>query len=316
MQAARVVISYHYPCPDGIFAALAAHIYHAQHKHPVRWVPNTVYKPCSVQQMNLQKDEHLFMLDYIGPPGFAAEAAKHCGRVIVLDHHKTAAESLADRQQLPHNMDIVLDMKRSGAVIARDYFKPQLTAEQDEMFAYIQDADLWQWQLPSTKQFHAGLAEIGLEYDCNKNPQIFQQLLQLTVASTIERGQQALAEQQKLVAAVLEMAFPIALGGHDASDTQPGWGRCLAVQVSQAVAKHRSALGNALAEKSRQTGLRACGAVVYREPDMAPDMAKVSLRSLGREDTTAVSQAFGGGGHRNASSCIISQADFDRWRCQ
>lgn len=63
----------------------------------------------------------------------------------------------------------------------------QLTAEQDEMFAYIQDADLWQWQLPSTKQFHAGLAEIGLEYDCNKNPQIFQQLLQLTVASTIER---------------------------------------------------------------------------------------------------------------------------------
>lgn len=162
------------------------------------------------------------------------------------------------------------------------------------------------------------------------------------------QGQQALAEQQKLVAAVLEMAFPIALGGHDASDTQPGWGRCLAVQVSQAVAKHRSALGNALAEKSRQTGLRACGAVVYREastvpvmmrhksfqlalsnscswhaspiaamqPDMAPDMAKVSLRSLGREDTTAVSQAFGGGGHRNASSCIISQADFDRWRCQ
>ncbi len=45
----------------------------------------------------------------------------------MLDHHKTAAESLADRQQLPHNMDIVLDMKRSGAVIARDYFKPQVS---------------------------------------------------------------------------------------------------------------------------------------------------------------------------------------------
>ena len=69
------------------------------------------------------------------------------------------------------------------------------------------------------------------------------------------QGQQALAEQQKLVAAVLEMAFPIALGGHDASDTQPGWGR-------------------ALAEKSRQTGLRACGAVVYREASTVPVMMR------------------------------------------
>ena len=63
----------------------------------------------------------------------------------------------------------------------------QLTADQDDIFAYIQDADLWQWQLPSSKQFQAGLAGFGLEYDCNKNPQIFQQLLQLTVASIIQR---------------------------------------------------------------------------------------------------------------------------------
>ena len=54
MQAARAVVSYHYPCPDGIFAALAAHLHFAQHKQPVRWVPNTVYRPWSVQQMNLQ----------------------------------------------------------------------------------------------------------------------------------------------------------------------------------------------------------------------------------------------------------------------
>ena len=47
--------------------------------------------------------------------------------MIVLDHHKTAAESLADKQQLPLNMDVLLDMKRSGAVIARDYFKPQVS---------------------------------------------------------------------------------------------------------------------------------------------------------------------------------------------
>ena len=40
---------------------------------------------------------------------------------------------------------------------------------------------------------------------------------------------------------------------------------------------------------------------------------KVSLRSIGDEDTTAVSQAFGGGGHRNASSFVTETAVFERW---
>ena len=41
---------------------------------------------------------------------------------------------------------------------------------------------------------------------------------------------------------------------------------------------------------------------------------KVSLRSIGDEDTTAVSQAFGGGGHKNASSFITDTAVFEGWR--
>ncbi len=40
---------------------------------------------------------------------------------------------------------------------------------------------------------------------------------------------------------------------------------------------------------------------------------KVSLRSIGDEDTTVVSQAFGGGGHRNASSFIVDTIDFETW---
>lgn len=40
---------------------------------------------------------------------------------------------------------------------------------------------------------------------------------------------------------------------------------------------------------------------------------KVSLRSIGDADTTVISQAFGGGGHRNASSFIVATVDFDTW---
>lgn len=45
-----------------------------------------------------------------------------------------------------------------------------------------------------------------------------------------------------------------------------------------------------------------------------PSQIKCSLRSLGQEDTTAVSEAYGGGGHRNASSFITSVAEFEGWR--
>lgn len=45
-----------------------------------------------------------------------------------------------------------------------------------------------------------------------------------------------------------------------------------------------------------------------------PTQIKCSLRSLGEEDTTPISEAHGGGGHRNASSFITSLTDFESWR--
>lgn len=44
-----------------------------------------------------------------------------------------------------------------------------------------------------------------------------------------------------------------------------------------------------------------------------PTKIKVSLRSIGDEDTTVVSQAYGGGGHKNASSFVTDIAEFESW---
>lgn len=52
----------------------------------------------------------------------------------MLDHHKTAAEQLADRSALPANVELDIDMSRSGATIARDYFKPAVDPKLDLMF--------------------------------------------------------------------------------------------------------------------------------------------------------------------------------------
>lgn len=45
----------------------------------------------------------------------------------------------------------------------------------------------------------------------------------------------------------------------------------------------------------------------------SPTKIKVSLRSIGDEDTTAVSQAYGGGGHKNASSFVTDVQEFENW---
>lgn len=49
-----------------------------------------------------------------------------CLRVIVLDHHKTAIEMLTPSEAHCPNLDLQLDINRSGATIALDYFKPQV----------------------------------------------------------------------------------------------------------------------------------------------------------------------------------------------
>jgi hypothetical protein len=69
-----------------------------------------------------QADDTVYFLDYTGPAGFPEEVAGRASQVIVLDHHKTAQETLVGRSDRPANLHIEIDMHRSGATIARDYF--------------------------------------------------------------------------------------------------------------------------------------------------------------------------------------------------
>ena len=56
------------------------------------------------------------------------------------------------------NCTVNLDMDRSGATMALDHWKPTgLTDTQRQLFLYVEDADLWQWKLPESKEFHAGV---------------------------------------------------------------------------------------------------------------------------------------------------------------
>ncbi|CAN4085407.1 unnamed protein product [Withania somnifera] len=322
----KPAVLYHYPCPDGAFAALAAHLYFSSIGIAPLYFPNTVYSPLRVEDLPLNQIDHVYLLDFVGPSGFVHQLKSKVDCVIVLDHHKTARELLGGGTCVTENVSKVIDMDRSGATIAYDYFKEKLitgnnnkkAADSDapkngeydrvrRLFKYIEDRDLWRWKLPESKAFSSGLDDHNIEYDVNLNPSLFQQLLALDIKSVVEQGKISLSHKQKLIGEVLEQSFEIALGAG-------AFGCCLAVNADS-LSELRSELGNQLAVKSHNMKLRGIGAIVYKVPELVNnEILKVSLRSIGDEDTTSISQAFGGGGHRNASSFVLKSAEFENWK--
>ncbi|KAF9625340.1 hypothetical protein IFM89_021710 [Coptis chinensis] len=320
MKRAAAVL-YHYPCPDGAFAALAAHLYFSASSHPVLFFPNTVYDPIKPEDLPFDDIEEVYMLDFVGPSGFVGKISSLVKSVIILDHHKTALEMFSGQTSISENVTRIIDMERSGATIAYDYFKEKHTSkgfgselvprdkreQVNQLFKYIEDGDLWRWALQNSKAFSSGMKDLNIEFNVRSNPDLFEQLLALDPQSVISQGISSLSRKQNSINEVLNQSYKIALGGGL-------YGYCLAVNADSLL-ELRSELGHQLANKSHDQNLRGIGAVVYRVPELENDkLLKISVRSVGSEDTTPISQAFGGGGHQHASSFMLSSTEFERWK--
>jgi oligoribonuclease NrnB/cAMP/cGMP phosphodiesterase (DHH superfamily) len=119
-------------------------------------------------------------------------------RVTILDHHKTAFESLCGNSTLGQNVTKVIDMQRSGATIAFDFFRNKLLTEGGsgsgkdvaeikyvpdnkvetvhKLFKFIEDGDLWRWKIPNSKAFSSGLKDLNIEFNVNANSKLFDQV--------------------------------------------------------------------------------------------------------------------------------------------
>lgn len=325
----KAAVLYHYPCPDGAFAALAAHLYFSATAIPAVFFPNTVFDPIRIESLPLCELSDVYLLDFIGPSGFVAQLSSKVDSVTVLDHHKTALEIISENASDLKNVHKIIDMERSGATIAYDYFNEKLLRgtlldnngggfngkfllenkfeKVYRLFKLIEDGDLWRWALPQSKAFSSGLKDMNIEYNVTVNPSLFSQLMDLDPELLISLGKETLANKQKLIDEALDQSYKIALG-------RGLFGHCLAVSTD-CISQLRSELGHQLANKSRTLNLRGIGAVVYKVPELKNDqLLKISLRSIDLEDTTLISQKYGGGGHRNASSFLLSADEYIKWK--
>ena len=256
-------VIYHADCTDGFGAAYAAWKqlgnraeYHAcKHGTP----------PPDV------KGKVVAILDFSFNNATTKQMIEDAEGLIVIDHHKSAMVELHDISNTH------FDMTKSGAMLAWEFF--HVGKEPPKFISYIQDRDLWTWELPYSKEFAAAFDMVPFEFEefeKYEDDSVFD--------DAVKRGSYILAYSKTVVKKVCEKASARKLDEKDV----------LVVNASHWM----SEIGNRLAPD--------CDVAMIWYYDHADRLIKVSLRSFhDTVDVSEVAKKFGGGGHKKAAGFTL-----------
>lgn len=265
------VVLYHGPgCQDGFGAAFAA------------WSvlgDQATYIPVQYGQEPPSPAflaDRLYILDFSYDRMTILEMARRCiGQVVVLDHHKSAREIL-EGISAP-NITVVFDMDKSGAVLAWEHFHPGKPVPM--LLQYVQDRDLWKWELPSSHEFSAALSieEKDFEEWDNLERRLYEPI---EFNRFIDSGESILAAQRHHVEFLASKAFIAPVGDY------------LVPVVNSSL--FQSEIGQRLCQLHPEMPFAAVFFVTETEEIW-------SLRSRNGFDVSSVAKSLGGGGHAAAA---------------
>jgi nanoRNase/pAp phosphatase (c-di-AMP/oligoRNAs hydrolase) len=265
-----IYVLYHAHCTDGFGAAFAAW---------KKFGDNAKYYAVSYGKPipKLNKPKMVYILDFSYDKQTLMDLKKETD-VVVLDHHKTAEKDL---QGVGFAQ---FDMNRSGAMMAWEYFHPE--KEIPMMIRYIQDRDLWKFDLKLTKEFHLGISML---------PQMFEVWDVANVDDITRSGGAILSYQNMLIERIISSCvFEQNVSSLYGVELDESYNIAM---VNSGVLE--SEIGDVLL--NRFTGADFA-LVWYKTKDKK---IKVSLRSRNeRADVSEIAKKFNGGGHRNASGFI------------
>jgi len=130
------MVLYHAGCPDGFGSAWS---FYKKYGDKADYIPvRHGEQPPDV------RNKTVFIVDFSYPRPILEEMHGAANSLMVLDHHKTAQDSLAGLDYCH------FDMSHSGAYLAWSY----LFGEEDVplLIQYIEDRDLWRWSLKSSEE--------------------------------------------------------------------------------------------------------------------------------------------------------------------
>lgn len=308
----KPLVIYHADCTDGFGAAFAAWLklgndaeYYAA-RYGDKALPDWQGREVYILDFSFERKvmEHIF------------QTAK---RVVWLDHHKTAFEMWCAKFPYHFEKDgtddekyIVLDNNKSGAFLAWEYFHP--SAAIPKLIQHIDDRDRWVFALPGSKELHAALGSYkpwNFEQwkELNRQLQTWDDQNGDFPHYTFKEGAAILRAQEQNIASMLKQARKceifsvtgVPFGTNPKANMRQHNFAGLAVNAPI----HQSEIGHELANQSSTYGL-----VWYMGVD---NRVKCSLRSNGEYDVSAITRAFGGGGHRNAAGFEIDIQTLIQW---
>lgn len=243
---------------------------------------------------------HVLFADFSYKRPVLLDMAAKARSIVILDHHKTAAEDLAGfREPAAFNLwaqnknplvedsgvpiATLFDMKRSGAGLAWDFFfagKPR-----PDFINYIEDRDLWRKALLNGDEFTIALRSYPHDFD------VWDGLVRAGAQSLIEEGRSIQRYYRLRIDELKRAAYLANILLPDGSE-------------------HLCAVANAPYFAASEVAGELCdikeakfGACYF---EASGGRWVYSLRSRGDYDVSAVAVQFGGGGHENAagfSSC-------------
>lgn len=259
------LVIYHADCTDGFGAAYSAwkclgnraEYYACKHGTP----------PPDV------KGKVVAILDFSFNNATTKKMIEEAEGLIVIDHHKSAMVELHDISNTH------FDMTKSGAMLAWEFFHPG--KEPPKFIQYIQDRDLWSWELPYSKEFAAAFDMIPFEFE------EFEKFEDDSVFDdSVKRGSYILAYSKTVVKKVCEKAILKKMNGKDV----------MVVNASHWM----SEIGARLAPD--------CDFAMIWYWDHEDQHTKVSLRAFhDAVDVSEIAKQFGGGGHKKASGFQLSK---------
>ena len=264
----KTLCIYHGNCPDGFGAAWAV-----RHKlgGSVELIAGFHYEPPPEVA-----GQDVVMVDFAYKRPVMDVLLTQANSILVLDHHKTAAEDLSILLE-QGKIGGIFDMSKSGAMLAWEWFHPNQPPPQ--LLLHIQDRDLWRYELEHTREIQAALTSYPYAFD------VWDDLMNSDLSKLISDGIAIVRRQKRDIQELIDVsARRMAIAGYDvpALNTPPAWA---------------SDAGNILCQGEP---FAAC----YGDHEGG---RSYSLRSTNDGvDVSEIAVMFGGGGHRNAAGFNVS----------
>lgn len=261
----RTYVLYHGNCYDGFGAAYAAWIHFGDQ---AKYIPVTHGQPIP----EIPDGSNVFILDFSYSQQDLLALAKRMIAVTVIDHHKTAEEDLRDINSCSEEIWAYFDMTQSGAMLTWKYFHNNNNNKPPELIRYIEDRDLWKFELPESREVAEGLRSWPMNFDVWES---------LDIAVLKEEGRAILRHTDQQVRMICSQARLKHMNGLPCITVNA---TCFWSEVGARLLKDHPEAQFAASYYDDKRGNRIW-----------------SLRSRPNFDVSVVAQEYGGGGHAQAA---------------